>query len=78
MRRFGVSAEDIEACITSPDAHETEGTGETSYEHAWMDAVGIQWKRRRGKYLEVLYVVENDVHVIITLGPRDELPGGRA
>ena len=78
MRLYGVTRDDVVACLDRPDAGATEISGEKSYEHAWMDAVDIQWKRRTGKFLEVVYVVEDGVHVIITLGPRDEAVLGGA
>jgi hypothetical protein len=78
MRLYGVTRDDVLACLENPDKHATEVTGEKSYQHAWMNAVDIQWKRRTGEFLEVVYVVEVGVHVIITLGPRDEAVLGGA
>ena len=74
MRLYGVTDEDIQDCIENPEWVGVERTDSKVYIHAFSDGAKVNWKRREGRWLEVIYVDEGDDRVIITSGPRDDEP----
>jgi hypothetical protein len=74
MRLYGVTRDDVLDCIENPEWQEREAANSKVYVHAFSDGALISWRRRAGRWLEVIYVDEGEDRVIITLGPRDDDP----
>jgi hypothetical protein len=75
IRFYGVSQADLETAVASPDWEFEEFEDGRVVKLAWIKGAAHQW-RGRGPYLKVVYTIEADVHVIITVGPREKLPPG--
>ena len=74
MRLYGITREDVLDCIQDPAWVDIERTESKVYVHAFSDGAKVHWRRREGRWLEVIYIDEGDDHVIITVGPRDDEP----
>jgi hypothetical protein len=75
IRFYGVSEADLERSVTSPGWEFEEFEDGRIVKLGWIKGSIGQW-RGRGPYLKVVYTIEADVHVIITVGPREKLPPG--
>ena len=66
MRRLRLTQEEVTSIIASHEWHEEEEEG---HKH-------IGWVRYQGEYLKVVYAIEGEVQVVITVGVRTRLPEG--
>jgi hypothetical protein len=76
MRLYGITREQIDACLERPERHVVEVENEVVHHVVWLEISDNQWKRRNGPYLQVVYSDEGVERVIISAGPREELPHG--
>ena len=74
MRLYGATEADVIDAIDRPEWTESEVTPSKVFIHVFSDGAKIAWKRRIGRWLEVIYVDEGDDRVIITMGPRNNDP----
>lgn len=74
MRLYGVTLADVLDCIEDPEWQEFEHAESKVYVHAFSDGAKISWRRREGRWLQVIYIDEDDDRVIITVGPRNDDP----
>ena len=65
MRSLRLSRDDVATIIESHEWHESQDDGRE-----------VAWVRFEGEYLKVVYAIEGDVRVVITVGKRPRLSRG--